>query len=156
LQISHGVVGKQYARLCQDCHVPDGIMDFSTMGYTPEEVAVLTSISAESAGQRQLLRMSVVIPAAQPLPTPVMLSGNLEAARGFGVRIPWNPFLVLLVSIGILGGGGYWLYRQRPPAPAGQVAQPAPPEPTPTKPESAPAATAAGGQPEQINEGTPH
>jgi len=59
-----------------------------------------------------------VIPAAQPLPTPVTLSGNLEAARGFGVRIPWNPFLVLLVSIGILGGGGYWLYRQKPAAPA--------------------------------------
>jgi hypothetical protein len=122
LQISHGVVGKQYARLCQDCHVPDGIMDFASMGYTPEEVAVLTSISAESAGQRQPLRMSVVIPAAQPLPTPVMLSGNLEAARGFGVRIPWNPFLVLLVSIGILGGGGYWLYRQKPAAPAPTMA----------------------------------
>jgi hypothetical protein len=152
LQISHGVVGKQYARLCQDCHVPDGIMDFASMGYTPEEVAVLTSISAESAGQRQPLRMSVVIPAAQPLPTPVTLSGELEAARGFGVRIPWNPFLVLLVSAGILAGGGYWLYRQRPPAPAVQVAHTAPPEPTPTKPESAPAATAVVDQPEQVVE----
>ncbi len=116
LQISHGVVGKQDARQCQDCHVPDGIMDFASMGYTPQEVAVLTSISAESAGQRQPLQMSVVIPAAQPLPTPVNLSGNLEATRGFGVRIPWNPFLVLLVSIGIVGGGAYWLRRQKPAA----------------------------------------
>lgn len=123
LQISHGVVGKQNARPCQDCHVPDGIVDFAALGYTPQEVAVLTSISSASAGQRQPLQMQVVIPAAQPLPTPVLLSGNLEAARGFGIRIPWNPFLVLLVSIGILAGGGYWLYRQRPAAPPAASAQ---------------------------------
>jgi len=40
----------------------------------------------------------------------ILVDGDLVYARGFGVRIPWNPFLVLLVSIGILGGGGYWLY----------------------------------------------
>jgi hypothetical protein len=131
LQISHGVVGKQDARVCQDCHVSDGIMDFANMGFTPQEVAVLTSISVESAGVRQPLQMSVVIPEAQPLPTPVTLSGDLEAARGFGVHIPWNPFLVLLVSIGILGGGGYWLYRQKPAAapPVETVAAEPPPAP---------------------------
>ncbi len=129
LQISHGVVGKQDARACQDCHVQDGIMDFASLGYTPQEVAVLTSISAESAGQRQPLQMSVVIPAAQPLPTPVLLSGNLEATRGFGIRIPWNLFLVLLVSALILGGGVYWLYRQKPatPSPAMAASTEAPP-----------------------------
>jgi len=146
LQISHGVVGKQDARACQDCHVPDGIVDFASMGYTPQEVAVLTSISAEGAGQRQPLQMAVVIPAAQPLPTPVLLSGNLEAARGFGVRIPWNPFLVLLVSIGILGGGGYWLYRQKPaaPGPSEQAAHSAPPSETVLAAEPPAAASVAG------------
>lgn len=139
LQISHGVVGARDARQCQDCHVPNGIMDFAGLGFTPQEVAVLSTISSESAGQRQPLQMSVVIPAAQPLPTPVLLSGNLEAARGFGIRIPWNPFLVLLASIAILAGGGYWLYRQRPaaPAPAEQAAHSAPPDTTPPQhPES--------------------
>lgn len=125
LQISHGVVGQRDARPCQDCHVPDGIMDFASLGYTPQEVEVLTSISAENAGQRQPLQMAVVIPAAQPLPTPVNLSGNLEAARGFGLRIPWNPFLVLAVSAGIVVGGGYWLRRQKPAA-SPQAAPPAP------------------------------
>ncbi|MFZ2358694.1 MAG: hypothetical protein WA040_05065 [Anaerolineae bacterium] len=146
LQISHGVVGKQDARACQDCHVPDGIVDFANMGYTPQEVAVLTSISAEGAGQRQPLQIAVVIPAAQPLPTPVLLSGNLEAARGFGVRIPWNPFLVLLVSIGILGGGGYWLYRQKPaaPGPSEQAAHSAPPSETVLAAEPPAAASVAG------------
>lgn len=134
LQISHGVVGAQYARQCQDCHVPDGIIDFANMGYTPQEVAVLSTISSESAGQRQPLQMSVVIPAAQPLPTPVLLSGNLEAARGFGVQIPWNPFLVLLASIAIVAGGGYWLYRQKPvaaPPPVQSATAGAPATPTP-------------------------
>jgi hypothetical protein len=126
LQISHGVVGKEDARQCQDCHVANGIIDFASMGYTPEEVAVLTSISNETAGERRPLQMAVVVPAAQPLPTPVNLSGDLEAARGFGIRIPWNPWLVLLVSALIVAGGVYWLLRQRPPAPAAQpVASPA-------------------------------
>lgn len=121
LQISHGVVGKEDARQCQDCHVPDGIMDFASLGYTPQEVDVLTNISNETAGVRRPLQMAVVVPAAQPLPTPVNLSGNLEAARGFGVRIPWNPLLVLAASALILAGGVYWLMRQRPPAPAAQA-----------------------------------
>jgi hypothetical protein len=131
-------------------------MDFASMGYTPEEVTVLTSISAESAGQRQPLRMSVVIPAAQPLPTPVNLSGELEAARGFGVRIPWNPFLVLLVSIGILGGGGYWLYRQKPAAPA-PVQTASSEAPTPPPAEAAPLAApvAAQDQPGGLAAGPP-
>jgi hypothetical protein len=153
LQISHGVVGAQDARQCQDCHVPDGIMDFSTMGYTPQEVAMLSTISSERAGQRQPLQMSVVIPPAQPLPTPVLLSGNLEAARGFGVRIPWNPFLVLLASAAILAGGGYWLYRQKPApaAPAEQVASSAPPaevEPVAESPAAEPADVPQADQPE--------
>ena len=148
LQISHGIVGAQYARQCQDCHVPDGLIDFASMGYTPQEVAVLSTISSDSAGERQPLQMSVVIPAAQPLPTPVLLSGNLEAARGFGVRIPWNPLLVLLASVAILAGGGYWLYRQRPAAPAPVVAEaPAAPPATAAPADRADAAPPADVEP---------
>jgi hypothetical protein len=136
LQISHGVVGKEDARQCQDCHVANGIMDFASMGYTPQEVAVLSSISSATAGERRPLQMAVVVPAAQPLPTPVNLSGDFEAARGFGIRIPWNPWLVLLVSAAIVAGGVYWLFRQRPPAPAVQMATGAAPA---AAPDAAPA-----------------
>lgn len=155
LQISHGVVGKQYARQCQECHVPDGIMDFASMGYTPREVQVLTSISSESAGVRQPLQLSVVVPPAQPLPTPVLLSGNLEAARGFGIRIPWNPFLVVLVSLGIVAGGVYWLRRQRPvaPLPAEPVAAAAPAAVDPASAAAPPAAELAPDEASQPADG---
>ncbi len=145
LQISHGVVGKEDARQCQDCHVPDGIIDFANMGYTPEEVDVLTNISNETAGERRPLQMAVVVPAAQPLPTPVNLSGNLEAARGFGIRIPWNPWLALLVSVGIVAGGVYWLFRQRPPTPAVQMAAGTAPD---AQPAAAPSPTGEASPPD--------
>ena len=38
LQISHGVVDKDNARQCQDCHVPDGLIDSAELGYTADEV----------------------------------------------------------------------------------------------------------------------
>ena len=126
-QISHGVAPKEQARPCQDCHVANGVMDFASLGYTAQELAVLTSISNEAAGVRQSLQLAVVVPAAQPLPTPVNLSGDMEAARGFGIQIPWNPWLALLVSLAIVAGGFYWLRLQRPPTPAPQPASaPAP------------------------------
>ena len=53
-QISHGVVGKEKAVTCQECHVPNGRIDFGQMGYTSEEAAMLTTVSPEAAGPRQL------------------------------------------------------------------------------------------------------
>lgn len=146
LQISHGVAPKEQARPCQDCHVANGVMDFASMGYTAQEVAVLTSISNETAGVRQPLQLAVVVPAAQPLPTPINLSGDLEADRGFGIHIPWNPILVVLVSLAIVAGGFYWLRLQRPPTPAAVPA--APPAAAPAAPPAAaPPAVTPSAQP---------
>lgn len=117
LQLSHGIASKAQARQCQDCHVPEGVVDFAALGYTADEVTQLISISSSSAGKRPSLQLAVVIPAAEPLPTPVNLSGDIEAARGFGIHIPWNPFLVLAISLAIIALGMYWLRRQRPPQP---------------------------------------
>jgi hypothetical protein len=114
LQISHGVVDADHALTCQDCHVPDGRLDFASLGYRDEEVELFTSISSAEAGVRQPLQMNVVIPEPQPLPTPVLLSGDVEAARGLGIRIPWNPILALLVSLVLIAGAAIWLRRQRP------------------------------------------
>jgi hypothetical protein len=117
LQLSHGVVGKEGVLYCQDCHVADGRMDFAALGYTDEEVALFSDISASEAGVRQPLQMRVVIPEAQPLPTPVNLSGDIEAARGFGIRIPWSPALAVLAVVGMVVVGGVWLWRQQPVEP---------------------------------------
>lgn len=120
LQLSHGVVDGSGALNCQDCHRPDGVMDFASLGYTDAEVALFTSISSQAAGVRPPLELQVVIPPAQPLPTPVNLSGDVAAARGFGLRIPWHPLLVVVFVIGVVGVGVAWMRRQRP-----QPAQPA-------------------------------
>lgn len=127
LQISHGVVGKEDALTCQECHVADGRLDFAALGYVPDEVALLTTISSAAAGPRQPLQLQVVIPAAQPLPTPVNLSGEVQARRGFGVRIPWNLPLVFLTVVAIVVGAVLWLRRQRPQSGAGEASPPPPP-----------------------------
>ncbi|MER2598802.1 MAG: cytochrome c3 family protein [Caldilineales bacterium] len=114
IQLSHGVGSKEQARGCQECHVPNGLVDFAAMGYNADEVGLLSSISSPDAGQRRPLQLAVVIPAAQPLPTPAVVSTGVEAYRGIGIRIPWKPIPIVLVSGLILAAGGFWLYRQRP------------------------------------------
>jgi hypothetical protein len=121
-QISHGVVGKEDTVPCQACHVAGGRIDFSQMGYTEKEVAMLTTVSSEAAGPRQPLQVEVVIPAAQPLPTPVSLAGDVEAQRGVGVRVPWSPLLALVVVVAIGAGTLLWLRRQKPKPPPVQQA----------------------------------
>ena len=117
LQISHGVVDKDNARQCQDCHVPDGLIDFAELGYTADEVEYLTTISSAAAGVRQPLQVNVVIPPAEPLPTPINLSGGVDAARGIGVRVPWSPILVLLFVVVVIAVAVYWLRKQKPAPP---------------------------------------
>ena len=92
------------------------------MGYTTDEVAMLTTISSEAAGPRKPLQMEVILPAAQPLPTPVSLSGDLESKRGVGLRVPWSPLLALVVVLAIAAGAFLWLRRQKPKPPPGQQA----------------------------------
>ncbi len=122
LQISHGVVDKDNARQCQDCHVPDGLIDFAGLGYTADEVTYLTTISSAAAGNRQPLQVNVVIPPAQPLPTPVNLSGGVDAAKGIGIRVPWSPIFALVFAIAVIALAVYWLRRQKPAPPSdGQV-----------------------------------
>lgn len=121
-QISHGVVGKEDAVQCQACHVAGGRIDFAQMGYTQDEIAMLTTVSSEAAGPRQPLQMQVVIPAAQPLPTPVSLSGDVEAQRGIGIRVPWSPLVALLVTGAICVVAFLWLRRQKPKTPPAQQA----------------------------------
>ncbi|MEA3334539.1 MAG: hypothetical protein U9R25_01425 [Chloroflexota bacterium] len=116
IQISHGTAGGDAALSCPDCHVADGVMDFEALGYTADEVTLFTSLSSADAGVRQPLKMNVVVPEPVPLPTPVVLSGEVEAGSSEGMRISFNPWLAALAVIAILGGVGFWLSRQRPPS----------------------------------------
>ncbi len=115
LQISHGIVGKEDALQCNACHVPESVMDFQALGYDDEEIATLTALSAPTAGVRRPLRIEVVIPPPKPLPTPEILQGEVRVPQPLGVHLPWQPPLVILVSLVVLGLGGVALWRQRVP-----------------------------------------
>ncbi len=41
LEISHGI-RLEGALSCDDCHGPDGVMDWRALGYTPDEIAELS------------------------------------------------------------------------------------------------------------------
>ena len=114
LQISHGIVGKDDALKCNDCHVPEGRMDFAALGYNDEEVAELTALSAPTAGKRRPLEIKVVLPQPKPLPTPVPLTGQVNLGPSWRISVPWDPRLVGLVSVLIIAFAGVVLWRVRP------------------------------------------
>ncbi len=117
LQTSHGVVGKEDALSCPDCHVPEGgKLNFAELGYTENEIAIFTSLSSTKAGERKPLQMQVIIPAAQPLPNPQIVSGNVEVPEPISLALAWNPLLAVLVSLALAALAGFWLWRQRPGA----------------------------------------
>lgn len=113
-QISHGVVGKEQALSCQACHVSEGRVDFASLGYAADEVALLTTISAPGAGPRRPLRLEVILPPPEPLPTPILASQSVEAVPSNPLSLPWDPLWVSLTSAVIVVVTGIWLWRQRP------------------------------------------
>jgi hypothetical protein len=48
LMVNHGIQGQ--GRVCQDCHAPDGIMDFHALGYTADEIAQLQDLETLQHG----------------------------------------------------------------------------------------------------------
>jgi len=112
LQLSHGVVAADEAVTCNECHVPDGRMDFESLGYDAEHIAILESISSPDAGTPKTLQVDV-IPEAQPAEpksdNPVEVSGS----DNLPIFNTWTLGGVLLIVLVIIVLVAYLLYRQR-------------------------------------------
>jgi LPXTG-motif cell wall-anchored protein len=86
----HQVAPAGEALYCNDCHVPDGRLDFVALGYSPERVTVLTGMAEAAEAEAE----------AEPAQLP---------ATGAVSLLPW----VLVGSGGLLALGGGLLWRRR-------------------------------------------
>ena len=108
LQLSHGILPKEEALTCTDCHVPDGRLDFVALGYSQEKVDTLTSLSSPEAGQPKTLQVNFV-PDAQPLETTAEDAGEIETPEA--LEIPWTPVVVLLIVVVVIAFVVYVLMK---------------------------------------------
>lgn len=112
LQISHGIVDAERALMCQDCHVPNGRMDFAALGYDEEHIAILESLSSPDAGTPQPLQVdfkSNSVPIESRGPEPI------EADTGFQLPLfnTWTAVGALLIIIVIAALVIYLMRRQK-------------------------------------------
>jgi len=112
LQLSHGIVEAERATTCNECHVPDGRMDFASLGYDEERVAILESISSPEAGSPKTLQVDV-IPEAQPAEARSTDPVEVDGGRSLPFFNTWTLGGVLLIVLGIIVLVAYLLYRQR-------------------------------------------
>ena len=112
LQLSHGIVEADRAATCNECHVPDGRMDFEALGYDAEHIATLQSISSADAGSPKTLQVDVIpdaLPAEPKSDDPVEVSGS----DNLPIFNTWTLGGVLLIVLVIIAIVAYLLYRQR-------------------------------------------
>ncbi len=112
LQLSHGIVEAERAVTCNECHVPDGRMDFASLGYDAEHIATLESISSPEAGSPQTLQVDV-IPEAKPAEARSTEPVEVDDGRSLPLFNTWTLGGVLLIVLAIIVLVAYLLYRQR-------------------------------------------
>ncbi len=95
---------------CQECHISDGRLDFAALGYSDEDVALLTSLSSPEAGQPKPLQIKIV-PHAQPLEETSLEEPPPPAPKS--LEIPWTPLGVAVIILAILLIVGYVLWRMK-------------------------------------------
>ncbi len=108
LQLSHGILPADEAVSCQECHIPDGRLDFAALGYGEEEVAILTSISSPDAGQPKTLQVKIA-PQAEPLEETSLEEPPPPAPKS--LEIPWTPIVVVLIIVIVIAVVVYALMR---------------------------------------------
>ena len=86
----HQVAPAGEALYCNDCHAPDGRLDFAALGYSPEQVSVLTSLAPAAEAE------------AEPEPAELPATGAVSL-------LPW----LLVGSGGLLALGGGMLWKRR-------------------------------------------
>ncbi|NOX60753.1 MAG: hypothetical protein GXP42_02205 [Chloroflexi bacterium] len=115
LQISHGVVGADKALGCQECHTPNGRLDFAALGYDEARVALLESISSPQAGTPRPLQVDFR-PNAQPLPE---IETRDDVPVESGLQLPWlnrwswpAALLIAVVALALMAWS-MWRLRRR-------------------------------------------
>ncbi len=108
LQLSHGILPADEAITCQECHTSAGRLDFAGLGYSEEDVALLTSLSSPDAGQPKTLQVKVA-PRAEPLPETSLEEPPPPAPKA--LEIPWTPAAVILIIAVVIAIVLYLLLR---------------------------------------------
>ena len=86
----HQIAPASEALYCNDCHVPDGRLDFAALGYSPERVTALSGMAEMAEAEAE----------AEPAELP---------ATGAVSLLPW----LLVGSGGLLALGGGLLWKRR-------------------------------------------
>ena len=110
LQLSHGILPADEAVTCQECHIPDGRLDFAALGYSEEDVAVLTSISSPDAGQPKTLEVKIA-PQAEPLEQTSLEEPVVKTTKA--LEIPWTPVIVVIIIVVVVAIVAYVLLKMK-------------------------------------------
>ena len=79
----HQVAPAGEALYCNDCHVPDGRLDFAALGYSPEQVSVLTGMAEMAEAEAETAPADLpATGAVSLLPSLLVGSGGLLALGG--------------------------------------------------------------------------
>lgn len=110
LQLSHGILPADEAVTCQECHIPDGRLDFQALGYDAEAAARLASLSSPDAGTPRPLQVKF-IPQPEPLEQTSLEQEPPPAPKA--LEIPWTPIGVAVIVLAVVAIAGYVLWRQK-------------------------------------------
>ncbi len=108
LQLSHGILPKEEALGCADCHTPDGRLDFVALGYSEEDAAKFTSFSSPDAGQPRPLQIKFS-PNAKPLENPPAEPDQVQTPKS--LELPWSLTGALIIALLVIALIAYVLVR---------------------------------------------
>ena len=108
LKLSHGILPREEALTCTDCHVREGRLDFAALGYSQEDAERLASISSPEAGQPKTLQVNFV-PQPAPLERTAEDVGEIETPEA--LEIPWTPIGVILLILAVVAIVAYALLK---------------------------------------------
>ncbi|MCO6449360.1 MAG: hypothetical protein J5I90_01105 [Caldilineales bacterium] len=113
LQISHGIVEAERALSCQDCHVPDGIMDFAALGYPEDSVAILESLSSPAGGKPQMFQVDFSVNDVQPLESSESEADPIKGPPSVPGLSAWSWFVAVMIVTAVLAVIVFLLWRLR-------------------------------------------
>ena len=108
LQLSHGILPADEAITCNECHIPEGLLDFTALGYEEEQVSLLTSLSAPDAGAPKSLQVKFV-PHPKPLEKTSLEQPEIKTPKA--LEIPWTPVIAVFIVAVVIAIVAFVLFR---------------------------------------------